>query len=116
MSKHIDKPWGYEQIIELNDKYCVKILLVDPGQRLSLQYHEVKTETMFCISGRGSLIINGTSYPMETGATHTIKPQDVHRLTASKGSELMVLELSSPELDDVIRIEDDYKRAPIIEA
>lgn len=112
----IIKAWGKEVILEANDKYAFKILEVNPGQRLSLQYHEVKCETMYCFEGRGTLYIKdhdtGIEYTiiMIPGVFKTIYPFDVHRLEADKNSTLRVMESSSPELGDVVRIEDDYGR------
>jgi len=108
------KPWGRERIIEANDKYAFKILEVDPGQRLSLQYHENKRETMYCIYGCGTLFLTDGEVHREMtllpGRHVTIEPGTVHRLVASETSPVMVMEASSPELDDVVRLEDDYSR------
>lgn len=112
--KIIPKPWGRERIIEANDKYAFKILEVDPGQRLSLQYHEEKHETMYCIYGCGTLFLSNDQGTREMtllpGRFITIEPGTVHRLIASETSPVMVMEASSPELDDVVRLEDDYSR------
>ena len=108
------KPWGRERIIEANNKYAFKILEVDPGQRLSLQYHEKKRETMYCIYGCGTLFLtDGDTHREMTllpGRHVTIEPGTVHRLVASETSPVMVMEASSPELEDVVRLEDDYSR------
>lgn len=111
----INKPWGREKIIEHNKKYALKILEVDPGKRLSLQYHKEKHETMYCLYGRGILYLTTPdsmeeSIYMSPGKYITIKPGDIHRLEAAKNSPLVIMEASSPELDDVVRIEDDYDR------
>lgn len=114
----IIKGWGREKLLELNDKYAVKIIEVDPGKRLSLQYHEVKCETMYCLYGLGILYIRDHTsneehkYTMTPGRYHTIYPFDVHRLEAGHDSPLVVLESSSVELGDVVRLEDDYGRTP----
>ncbi|MCV0439772.1 MAG: cupin domain-containing protein [Hydrogenophaga sp.] len=108
------KPWGRERIIEANDQYAFKILEVDPGQRLSLQYHEKKRETMYCVYGCGTLFLtdgdNHREMTLLPGRHVTIEPGTVHRLVASETSPVMVMEASSPELDDVVRLEDDYSR------
>lgn len=108
------RPWGRERIIEANDKYAFKILEVDPGQRLSLQYHERKTETMYCLYGCGTLYLEKAGQKREMtllpGRFVTIEPGTVHRLEAYADSTVVVMEASSPELDDVVRIEDDYNR------
>lgn len=110
----VPKPWGRERIIEYNEKYALKILEVDAGQRLSLQYHGVKHETMYCLYGTGRLFfIDETGeheITMMPGRYAVIKPGTVHRLSASITSPVIVIEASSPELDDVIRIEDDCNR------
>ena len=110
----IPKPWGRERILEANDKYALKILEVDPGKRLSLQYHEVKYETMYCMYGHGTLTIQKDGVERKIsllpGRYVTIFPFEIHRLEAAETSPLMVMEASSPELGDVVRLEDDYGR------
>lgn len=111
----IEKPWGREKILELNDKYCLKILEVDAGKSLSLQFHKLKKETMYCIYGFGELLaykIDGEkrSICMMPGRFFTIEPGVIHRLIAGKNSVLSVIEASSPEVSDIVRIEDDYGR------
>ena len=114
--KTVQKPWGREEILEVNHRYAMKILVVKPGKRLSLQYHEVKVETMFCLSGTGALEITDhdtgvtEEHFVTPGTFKTIWPFDIHRLRASGQEELIILEASSPELDDVKRLEDDYGR------
>jgi mannose-6-phosphate isomerase-like protein (cupin superfamily) len=112
----IEKPWGRERILEQNDRYVVKILEVDAGQTLSLQYHVVKTETMYCLYGDGTLVLtdetnNTFERHMMPGRYQTITPGVVHRLSASPHSVLAILETSTPELDDVVRLIDNYGRA-----
>lgn len=108
------KPWGRERILVANDKYAFKILEVDAGHRLSLQYHERKTETMYCLYGYGKLFISADGFDREIsmipGQYITIMPEQVHRLEAGEHSPVIVLEVSSPELEDIVRLEDDYKR------
>ena len=106
--KVIEKPWGKEEWLVLNDKYCLKRLYVNEGHKLSLQYHEVKKETMILEKGLCDLIINGERILLKIDPPYTIKPKDVHRLIAYK--DTVILEVSTPEVDDVIRIEDDYER------
>lgn len=113
----VPKPWGRERIIEANEKYALKILEVDAGHRLSLQYHNRKCETMYCIYGCGTLFLvdpkrGNREMTLLPGRHVTIYPGVVHRLVASKTSPVMVIEASSPELDDVVRLEDDYNREP----
>lgn len=108
------KPWGRERILVVNDKYALKILEVDAGHRLSLQYHERKCETMYCLYGYGKLFISADGFDRELdmlpGRYITILPEQVHRLEAGEHSPVIILEASSPELNDVVRLEDDYKR------
>ena len=112
--KIVDKPWGRERIMEANDKYAFKILEIDAGHRLSLQYHEQKLETMYCLYGCGTLFLSKDNEVREMtllpGRHVTITPGTVHRLEASATSPLIIMEASSPELDDVVRLEDDYVR------
>jgi len=109
----IEKPWGKEEVIEINDRYMMKKLTMSEGHRCSIQYHNKKKETIYVLSGR-LRIYNGPS--IETlesrvflpGETITIAPGVVHRMEAVVDSEY--LEASTPEMDDVVRLEDDYKR------
>ena len=100
--------------MEVNDKYAFKILEVDAGHRLSLQYHNEKLETMYCLYGCGTLLLSEHGIDREVimtpGLHVTINPGVIHRLEASSTSPLVIMEASSPELDDVVRIDDDYKR------
>ena len=106
--KTVEKPWGKEEWLVLNDKYCLKRLYVNEGHKLSLQYHEVKKETMILEEGTCDLIKNGERILMRYGEPYTINPKDVHRLVAYK--DTTILEVSTPEVDDVVRLEDDYER------
>lgn len=111
----IPKPWGRERLLETNDKYAVKILEVDAGKRLSLQYHEVKIETMYCMYGHGTLHLqqqdgSQRKITLLPGRYITIFPFEVHRLEASATSPLIIMESSSAELEDIVRLEDDYDR------
>jgi mannose-6-phosphate isomerase len=112
---HIDKPWGWEDILELNDHYCIKRLFITGGHRFSKQYHERKTETLMLTSGEAELTV-GTGdaesvVTMVPGEPHTIAPGTVHRLKAVAGDGALILEVSTPELEDVVRVEDDYGRS-----
>jgi len=104
----VDKPWGREEWLVLNDKYCLKRLYVDKDNRLSLQYHEKKTETMILESGICDLVLNDQKILMNIGTAYTIKPKDVHRLVSY--SDTVILEVSTPEVHDVVRCQDDYGR------
>lgn len=107
----ITKPWGYEKIIIRNGKYVIKLIRVLAGHRLSLQYHEKKQETIMYKDGSGSIEINGQELPFKNdGDLIHVFPKQVHRIKASEDEGLLVVEVSTPELDDVVRIEDDFGR------
>jgi mannose-6-phosphate isomerase len=111
--KIIPKPWGREEILEENKSYVMKLLFIDKGHALSLQYHEVKLETIFLSSGMIKLSHGESTQTLETevfkpGDYITISPNTIHRMEALEDS--VCVEASTPELDDVIRLEDRYKR------
>ena len=111
--KHIEKPWGYEKILEQNKKYVLKKLFMKKGFQCSLQYHEEKTETIYLLNGTMKLTMGDknklTEYIVnEEGFSITIKPFEIHRMTAL--TDILYLEASTPELEDVIRLEDDFGR------
>jgi mannose-6-phosphate isomerase len=111
--RRVSKPWGNELIWALTDRYCGKIITINTGSRLSLQYHERKDEWLFVMSGRLLLELED-----ETGelVSHELGPGDSahvpvlrrHRYTGVEQVEL--IEVSSPEIDDVVRLQDDYGR------
>ncbi len=109
----VQKPWGYELIWAHTARYVGKILHINKGHRLSYQYHNVKDETIRLLSGclqvetevEGERIV----LDLKTGDCLHITPLMRHRMTAIEDSD--VLEVSTPELDDVVRLEDDYERA-----
>jgi mannose-6-phosphate isomerase len=112
--RKIEKPWGYELVYAETEKYAGKILVVLKGHQLSLQYHKVKDETMYMYRGVAEVEIRppqGTSRVMRMSAGEALRitPGSIHRLTALEDCE--VLEVSTPELDDVVRLEDRYGRA-----
>jgi len=108
--KIVPKPWGRE-IWYANEPplYAGKVLEVTKGFALSLQKHERKTETMYLFSGRLRYHFNGSEFDMEPGTCITVRPGDVHRIEALE--DAVILEVSTPHLDDVIRLEDRYGRA-----
>lgn len=106
--KIVDKPWGREIWYAHEDRYAGKVLEVSKGHALSLQKHERKQETMYLQSGRLVYHLNGSDYEMAPGDCITIRPGDVHRIEATEHA--VILEVSTPELDDVIRLEDRYGR------
>jgi quercetin dioxygenase-like cupin family protein len=110
---HIDKPWGYEELLECNDKYIVKKLFMKTGHSCSIQYHELKTETIMVFSGKlniytGDNIENLIKKEYLPGEIITIKPYTIHRMEAVEDS--IYYETSTNELWDVIRLQDNYNR------
>jgi len=110
------KPWGHEIRFAENSKYLGKILYIAKDHRLSRQYHALKDETIFV--QHGTLILElgmpGTSSfekrTLKYGERFRILPGVVHRFCATDNGSVTLLEVSTPEIDDVIRLEDDYKR------
>ena len=120
MSKIIEKPWGHEEIWAWSDKYVGKLLHINKGHRLSLQYHQKKEETIRVWSGVLTLRHRPPEDPMlgplpveeltlNPGDSFHIKPGHLHRFEARDG-DVLLIEVSTPEIDDVVRIEDDYNR------
>jgi mannose-6-phosphate isomerase-like protein (cupin superfamily) len=107
--KLIKKPWGQEEILEVNEKYVVKRLTMNAGHRCSLQYHEYKLETIYVLSGNLIIDDGKTSKSYKPGEVITIPVKEIHRMSAGKENSVY-LECSTTELDDVIRISDDYNR------
>lgn len=112
MLKKINKPWGYELIWAKTEQYVGKILFIKSGEQLSLQYHNKKDETIYILDGRLDLEIkkNGRRIlnRMRKGDSYHIKPGVIHRMKAI--NDCYVCEVSTPELDDVVRLEDKYGR------
>lgn len=111
--KTVQKPWGHELIWALTDRYVGKILHVKKGESLSLQYHRVKDETIMLLAGRLLFEHYGEGEPpvkTELGAREPfhITPGLRHRMTALEDCD--IVEVSTPELDDVVRLEDRYGR------
>ena len=110
----IDKPWGYELRWAITDRYLGKIIHVDAGQALSLQYHVQKDEAIFVLSGDLDLVLEGDDGEIHThrltpGMSARVRPGRRHRFQAV--SDVDICEVSSPEIDDVVRLEDNYGRA-----
>ncbi len=110
----IEKPWGKEEILEKNDKYMLKRLTMLKGKRCSLQYHTKKLETIYILSGklwiftRDDSIGQSISKIYKPNETITILQNIIHRMEAIE--DTIYLEASTPEIDDVVRLEDDYNR------
>lgn len=109
----IEKPWGHELWWAWTDDYVGKILHVKSGHRLSVQYHEHKDETSYVLSGRlilfkGASADDLTQTPVEPGAQWRNLPGEIHTIEAVEDAQ--VLEVSTPHLDDVVRLSDSYGR------
>jgi mannose-6-phosphate isomerase-like protein (cupin superfamily) len=109
----VDKPWGHELIWAQTDRYVGKILVIEAGKRLSFQYHEVKDEWIRVLSGRLRLTLEAgdgrlQERILEAGEGARIAPRRRHRFEALERAELV--EVSTPELDDVVRLADDFGR------
>ena len=112
--RKIEKPWGYELVFAHTDRYVGKILHVEPGQALSLQYHEKKDETLYLAQGSVELEVEEggrmVTHQLGTGQSYHVRPFTRHRMVAGPdGCDLF--EVSTPELEDVVRLEDRYGRA-----
>jgi len=107
--KIVDKPWGREVWYAHGDRYAGKILEVDAGHILSLQKHVVKHETLYLQFGRMRFTLGDRTFEWVPGQVIEIPPDTVHRMEALDDS--VILEVSTPELDDVVRLEDRYGRA-----
>ena len=110
----IPKPWGYELIFAHTERYVGKVLHIDRGESLSLQYHEMKEETLFVIRGEVRLIARSGDREKElmmgVGDAFHIPPGLIHRMEAIEDTD--IVEVSTPELEDVVRLEDRYGRIP----
>lgn len=110
----IEKPWGWEKVWAQSDKYVGKILHIKAGHKLSRQYHEVKDETIYVQSGRLHMEIGLEEIEIKIlgpGSFFHIRPGVVHRFIAPEGfMPVTLFEVSTPELSDVVRLEDDYGR------
>ncbi len=113
-SRRVEKPWGHEEIWAHTDRYAAKILVIEPGQRLSLQLHEHKDESILVTSGRLHLHLEGEDgklvvHQLDPGEHRRIPVGRRHRFEAIS-QRVELIEVSTPELDDVVRLEDDYGR------
>jgi mannose-6-phosphate isomerase-like protein (cupin superfamily) len=110
----VEKPWGYELRWGITDRYAGKVLHINKGEALSLQYHERKDECQYVVTGAVDIELGGADgklekHRMRAGDTLHITPGTRHRLTAVEDTD--IFEVSSPEVDDVVRLEDRYGRA-----
>ena len=113
--RKVEKPWGWELIWAETELYVGKVLFVRAGQSLSLQFHRQKDESWYVQSGRAELELGDegedvlTAHVIAEGASFHYAPGTVHRVTALE--DTTILEVSTPHLDDVVRLEDRYGRA-----
>jgi mannose-6-phosphate isomerase-like protein (cupin superfamily) len=112
--RRVDKPWGYELIWALTEVYCGKVLFVRAGEQLSLQFHREKDESWYVQSGRAELQVGAageavlSTEVLAAGEALRFPPGTVHRIRALE--DTTILEVSTPQLDDVVRLEDAYGR------
>ena len=112
----VDKPWGYEHIWAKTNKYVGKLLYINEGERLSLKYHKKKEETIYVLEGVLEIILEEGSQRdrhsvfLKPGDTFHIAPMTIYRFAATQGTDVKLMEVSTTELDDIERIEDDYSR------
>jgi len=111
--RRVEKPWGYELIWAETKDYVGKMLFVKKGHQLSLQFHNIKEETIYLQTGKMNFLIENDKGEMETlemtpGQAHHILPLRKHRMTAVE--DCQIFEVSTPQLDDVVRLSDSYGR------
>jgi mannose-6-phosphate isomerase len=109
----VDKPWGYELHWAITEHYLGKVLHINKGEALSLQYHERKDECQYIVKGSIDMELGGpdgvlTKHRMRAGDTLHITPGTRHRVTAVEDTD--IFEVSTPEIEDVVRLEDRYGR------
>ena len=110
--RKVDKPWGHEILWAHTPHYAAKIITIKAGHRLSLQYHKEKSESVYVLSGE-LFIARGEREKYITiglpGESWHIPAGTIHRFSAPT-SEVVLVEVSTPQLDDVVRLQDDYGR------
>lgn len=108
-----NKPWGHEELFVKTESYAMKKITINPSHRMSLQYHEKKEETIYVLSG--TLIVwKSTEFldhvTLQPGEVYHVKPKEVHRFGSPDDVTTVIIECSTTELDDVVRLADDYSR------
>jgi mannose-6-phosphate isomerase len=112
--RRVEKPWGHELIFAVTDRYAGKLLHVKAGEAISLQFHNVKDEAWYILDGRVQLELGAPGERLlarevvSSGAAFRFEPGTVHRVRAIE--DTTIVEVSTPELDDVVRLEDAYGR------
>jgi mannose-6-phosphate isomerase len=112
--QRLEKPWGHEDVFAATDWYCGKVIHVRAGAQLSLRFHRSKDETIFVQSGRAQFEIGDPGGPLDAevvgpGRAFHLGAGTVHRMRALE--DTVLIEVSTPETDDVVRLEDRYGRA-----
>ena len=114
--REVIKPWGKEVIWAETKDYVGKLLYINEGHKLSLQYHEEKEETVLVVSGTLEITVGGhgrrgiSTLKLSEGDTYHVTPGTIHRFAATCGTNVVLAEVSTNYLDDVVRLEDDYDR------
>jgi len=113
-TQRVEKPWGHELIWAHTDRYVGKLISIEPGKRLSLQYHERKDESVYVVRGTLRLHLENdegeiAQHDLGPGEHHRVPVGRRHRFEALRET-VEVIEVSTPELDDVVRLSDDYGR------
>lgn len=119
----INKPWGYERIIAHTPLYSGKYIFIEGGHKVSRQYHQFRDKTIYVLSGNLHLEVGPSeedgeilSIGMLSGETYHVEPGVVHRLCAPPDMDVEVIEASTSQLEDIVRLEDDYGRLLGIDA
>jgi mannose-6-phosphate isomerase-like protein (cupin superfamily) len=113
-ARRVDKPWGWELVWAETEQYLGKVLFVKAGESLSLQFHRVKDESWYLYAGRAKLELGDAGEAtlkeevVSAPAFFRFQPGTVHRVTAIE--DTTIIEVSTPQLDDVVRLEDAYGR------
>ena len=113
LPRRVDKPWGHELIWAHTDRYVGKLLVIETGKRLSLQHHDVKDEWIHVLEGKLELTLeddHGDVQVRELGPGEGARVPTGRRHRYEAVEKATLIEVSTPELDDVVRIEDDYGR------
>jgi mannose-6-phosphate isomerase-like protein (cupin superfamily) len=114
--KIVKKPWGKEVIWARTNEYVGKLIYIDEGKRLSLQLHEIKEETILVLEGKLEVITANHGrkgfdiLELKVGDSYHVRPHTVHRFCATLGTPVVLAEVSTNYMEDVVRLEDDYDR------